>query len=78
MGNLPSSFGLSVTFLDCNYDGVVALLLYRAVLANREDDQIYLNKAEVSMMAANSRSSSEDCSDWPGPLRGYRCFPVCC
>jgi hypothetical protein len=29
---------------------LVVLLIYRATLASREDDQLYLNKAEVSMM----------------------------
>jgi len=34
---------------------LVGLLIYRAVLATREDDQIYLNKAEVSMMAGEQQ-----------------------
>jgi hypothetical protein len=29
---------------------LVVLLIYRATLSSREDDQLYLNKAEVSMM----------------------------
>ena len=32
---------------------LVALLAYRATLSNKEDDQLYLNKAEVSMMGGN-------------------------
>jgi hypothetical protein len=32
---------------------LVALLVYRATLSNKEDDQLYLNKAEVSMMGSN-------------------------
>ena len=32
---------------------LVALLVYRATLSNKEDDQIYLNKAEVSMMGSD-------------------------
>jgi hypothetical protein len=34
---------------------LVGLLIYRAVLSTREDDQIYLNKAEVSMMAGEQQ-----------------------
>jgi hypothetical protein len=31
---------------------LVALLVYRATLSSKEDDQLYLNKAEVSMMGS--------------------------
>ena len=32
---------------------LVILLVYRATLLSKEDDQLYLNKAEVSMMGGN-------------------------
>jgi hypothetical protein len=32
---------------------LVLLLIYRATLSSKEDDQIYLNKAEVSMMGSD-------------------------
>jgi hypothetical protein len=32
---------------------LIALLVYRATLSNKEDDQLYLNKAEVSMMGSD-------------------------
>jgi hypothetical protein len=32
---------------------LVALLIYRATLSSKEDDQLYLNKAEVSMMGSD-------------------------
>ena len=32
---------------------LAALLVYRATLSNKEDDQLYLNKAEVSLMGDN-------------------------
>jgi hypothetical protein len=31
---------------------LVVLLIYRATLSSKEDDQLYLNKAEVSMMGS--------------------------
>jgi len=31
---------------------LVILLIYRATLSNQEDDQLYLNKAEVQMMGS--------------------------
>ena len=40
------SWGLITTAL-------VVLLVYRATLSNREDDQLYLNKAEVEMMGSD-------------------------
>jgi hypothetical protein len=35
---------------------LVILVIYRATLSSREDDQIYLNKAEASMMAAEQQT----------------------
>ena len=32
---------------------LVALLVYRVTLSSKEDDQLYLNKAEVEMMGSN-------------------------
>ena len=32
---------------------LVALVVYRASLSTKEDDQLYLNKAEVSMMGSD-------------------------
>lgn len=32
---------------------LVILLVYRATLSSKEDDQLYLNKAEVSMMGGD-------------------------
>jgi hypothetical protein len=32
---------------------LVALLVYRATLSSKEDDQLYLNKAEVAMMGSD-------------------------
>jgi cell division protein FtsL len=32
---------------------LVVLLVYRATLSTKEDDQLYLNKAEVSMMGTD-------------------------
>jgi len=32
---------------------LVALVVYRATLSTKEDDQLYLNKAEVSMMGSD-------------------------
>jgi len=32
---------------------LVALLVYRATLSSKEDDQLYLNKAEISMMGSD-------------------------
>ena len=32
---------------------LVALLVYRTTLSSKEDDQLYLNKAEVSMMGSD-------------------------
>jgi len=32
---------------------LIALLVYRATLSTKEDDQLYLNKAEVSMMGSD-------------------------
>jgi len=32
---------------------LVVLLIYRATLSSKEDDQLYLNKAEVSMMGSD-------------------------
>ena len=40
------SWGLITTAL-------VVLLVYRATLSNKEDDQLYLNKAEVAMMGSD-------------------------
>ena len=40
------SWGLITTAL-------VVLLVYRATLSNKEDDQLYLNKAEVEMMGSD-------------------------
>jgi hypothetical protein len=31
---------------------LIALLVYRVTLSNKEDDQLYLNKAEISMMGS--------------------------
>jgi hypothetical protein len=31
---------------------LIALLIYRVTLSNKEDDQLYLNKAEISMMGS--------------------------
>jgi len=35
---------------------LVILVIYRTTLSTREDDQIYINKAEDSMMAAEQRA----------------------
>jgi hypothetical protein len=32
---------------------LVVLLIYRSTLSNKEDDQLYLNKVEVSMMGSD-------------------------
>lgn len=32
---------------------LIALLIYRVTLSNKEDDQLYLNKAEISMMGSD-------------------------
>jgi hypothetical protein len=32
---------------------LVVLLIYRSTLSSKEDDQLYLNKAEVSMMGSD-------------------------
>lgn len=32
---------------------LIALVVYRATLSSKEDDQLYLNKAEVSMMGSD-------------------------
>ena len=32
---------------------LVVLLVYRATLSSKEDDQLYLNKAEISMMGSD-------------------------
>jgi hypothetical protein len=32
---------------------LIALLVYRVTLSNKEDDQLYLNKAEISMMGSD-------------------------
>jgi len=32
---------------------LVLLLIYRATLSSKEDDQLYLNKAEISMMGSD-------------------------
>lgn len=40
------SWGLITTAL-------VVLLVYRGTLSNKEDDQLYLNKAEVEMMGSD-------------------------
>jgi hypothetical protein len=55
MGNLPSSLAYLLLLWGVITVVLVALLIYRAVLSTREDDQIYLNKAEVSMMAGEQQ-----------------------
>jgi hypothetical protein len=32
---------------------LIALLVYRATVSSKEDDQLYLNKAEISMMGSD-------------------------
>ncbi len=32
---------------------LVILLIYRATISSKEDDQLYLNKAEISMMGSD-------------------------
>jgi hypothetical protein len=48
-----------LTYLLLTWGGVTVLLvimvIYRATLASREDDQIFLNKAEDNMMASEQR-----------------------
>ena len=55
MGNLPSSLAYLLLSWGVITAVLLALLIYRAVLSTREDDQIYLNKAEVSMMAGEQQ-----------------------
>src|SRR5205814_4242260 len=55
MGNLPGPLAYLLLFWVVITAALVALLIYRAVLSTREDDQIYLNKAEVSMMAGEQQ-----------------------
>jgi hypothetical protein len=56
MGDMPAplaylllSWGVVTTVL-------VVLMIYRATLSTREDDQIYLNKAEETMMGTEQQA----------------------
>jgi len=51
---------------------------YRAVLANREDDQIYLNKAEVSMMAGEQQVLIGRLQRLARPITWLSVLSVCC
>jgi hypothetical protein len=55
MGNLPGPLAYLLLSWAVITVVLVALLIYRAVLATREDDQIYLNRAEASMMGGEQQ-----------------------
>ena len=49
MGDI-GSIGLPVAFLGVDHHRTGGLLVYRGTLSSKEDDQLYLNKAEIEMM----------------------------
>jgi hypothetical protein len=56
MGDLPSPLAYLLLSWVVVTVVLIALVMYRAALSTREDDQIYLNRAEVSMMADEQRA----------------------
>lgn len=56
MGGIPAP--LSYLLLACGISTAVlaVLVIYGDMLATREDDQIYLNRAEQTMMASEQRA----------------------
>ena len=55
MGDLPSPLAYLLLFWGLVTAVLVALLIYRSTLSSKEDDQLYLNKAEASMMGAEQQ-----------------------
>jgi hypothetical protein len=47
---------------------LVALLVYRATLSSKEDDQLYLNKAEVAMMGSNQAAINSQLNRLAKPI----------
>ena len=56
MENLPSPLVYLLLFWGVITAVLAVLVIYRAALSTREDDQIYINKAEVSMMAGEQQA----------------------
>jgi hypothetical protein len=55
MGELPTPLAYLLLTWGVITSILVILVIYRATLSTREDDQIYISKAEDSMMAAEQR-----------------------
>ena len=55
MGELPTPLAYLLLTWGVITSILVILVIYRATLSTREDDQIYINKAGDSMMAAEQR-----------------------
>jgi len=53
MGDISGPLAYLLLFWGLITTALVALLVYRVTLSNREDDQLYLNKAEVEMMGSD-------------------------
>src|SRR5207237_640250 len=53
MGNLPSPLAYLLLAWGVITAVLVLMLIYRTTLSTKEDDQLYLNKAEVEMMGAD-------------------------
>jgi hypothetical protein len=47
---------------------LVALLVYRATLSSKEDDQLYLNKAEVAMMGSSQAAINSQLNRLAKPI----------
>ncbi len=56
MGDLSSPLAYLLLSWGVITGVLVILVIYRATLSTREDDQIYINKAEDSMMASEQRT----------------------
>jgi hypothetical protein len=55
MGDLPAPLGYLLMTWGVITSMLVILLIYRATLSSREDDQIFLSKTEDQMMATEQR-----------------------
>jgi len=55
MADLPAPLAYLLLFWGATTAVLIVLLIYRTTLSTKEDDQLYLNKAEASMMGTQQQ-----------------------
>lgn len=70
MGDISGPLGYLLLAWGLITVALVALLAYRAVLSSKEDDRLYLNKAEVAMMGSDQAAMITKLNRLSRPILG--------